>query len=617
MSRELEYIMAGGSPRRVRVAGACRMGLIVLCCSVGAVADVDFFQAKPTELESMNTLRELKSVKPVTGGDLVKPEMYLKPPEIVEGSVDGTPDAKLYYFCRYHSTGDVVNMLSNQFIEGLNDAAGNPIPGVPYNISQNPATEQVIVACPNREYAEQVLDFLQRVDMPPLQVRIDCLVSEVYADHTMDWQTRLDIENLFGGKIALSGLMPGAALRDAARSTFGQHAGYVRQADQPGHRFSAVVDMLVSRGYLKILMNPSLEVVNGKTAVIRTVDKPPLDIVSKVNPSTGEITFRREYANIVDSLEITPNVYPDGTVGVTTKVVIGSKSTPEGVAQTPIVTRREVYVEQNRVRSGQSLVIGGIRKTEQRSVVRGVPLLKDIPFVGFFFSAKDFEERGKEVLFIITPTISTGGVPNEDVVADLEAKHNAVYEPTLMDVVTDPLGGRAYTGLVEKEATQADVRRLRAEMAKSRAEQKARDLQERLRKARQEILAQAERSTRAEDRTEAAQSELEAARAAAAAAASEQAEIAAEVEQAKAAAAEAEKLRQQAEAEKAAAEKAQKDIEAEIAAWMKAAQEKNGSQDGGAAAPANDGAVDKPAEAPKDAGGGSPPDAPKETPPQS
>jgi len=617
MSRELEYIMAGGSPRRVRVAGACRMGLIVLCCSVGAAADVDFFQAKPTELESMNTLRELKSVKPVIGGDLVKPEMYLKPPEIVEGSVDGTPDAKLYYFCRYHSTGDVVNMLSNQFIEGLNDAAGNPIPGVPYNISQNPATEQIIVACPNREYAEQVLDFLQRVDMPPLQVRIDCLVSEVYADHTMDWQTRLDIENLFGEEITLSGLMPGAALRDAARSTFGQHAGYVRQADQPGHRFSAVVDMLVSRGYLKILMNPSLEVVNGNTAVLKTMDRQPLDRVSKVNPNTGEVTFTREYANIVDSLEITPNVYPDGTVGVTTKVVIGSISTPEGVAQTPIVTQREVHVEQNRVRSGQSLVIGGIRKTEQRSVVRGVPLLKDIPFVGFFFSAKDFEERGKEVLFIITPTISTGGVPNEEVVADLEVKHNAAYEPTLMDVVTDPLGGRAYTGLVEKEATQADVRRLRAEMAKTRAEQKARELQERLRKVRQEILTQQERSATAEDKVGAIQAELEAAKAAAAAAAAEQAQIAAEVEQAKAAAAEAEKLRQQAEAEKAAAEKAQKDIEAEIAAWMKAAQEKNGSQDGGAAAPANDGAADTPAEAPKDGlDSGSSPDAAKKTPPQ-
>jgi len=585
---------------------ACLTVLWLMGVQVGVRGEVEFFQAKPTELESMNTLRDLKSIKPVTGGEILKPQMYLKPPEIVEGTVAGNPDAKLYYFCKYHSTGEIVNLLTNQFLAGLNDAEGKPLPGVPYNISQNPATEQIIVACPNRRYAEQVLAFLEQVDVPPLQVHIDCLVSEVYADHTMDWQTQLDIQNLFGGQVELTGLMPGAALRDAARNTFGLEGGYIRQADQPGHLFSALVDMLVSRGYLKILMNPSLDVVNGKTATIRTIDQPPLDTVSRVNSNTGEIAFRREYANIVDSLEITPTVFPDGTISVRTKVTIGSKSTPEGVAQNPIVTQRQVYIEENRVRSGQSLVIGGIRKTEQRSVVRGVPLLKDIPFVGFLFSAKDFEERGKEVVFIITPTISSGGIPNEQLVADLEAKHNPSYEPTLLDAITDPLGGQAYTGLVEKEATQAEVRRLRAEMAKARAEQKIRELNEKLRKAREEILSGRQQSEAARRTTEAIQKELEAAKAAAAAAEAEKAKIAAEAQKAQAAIAEAERLKQQAEAEKAAAEKAKKDVETEIAAWMKAARQK---QQGGQAPP------EKPAETGQEppAGPPAPPGTPSGT----
>ena len=72
---------------------------------------------------------------------------------------------------------------------------------------------------------------------------------------------------------------------------------------------------------------------------------------------------------------------------------------------------------------GESLVIGGIRKTENRSVVRGVPFLKDIPLIGILFSSKDFEERAKEILFIITPSISSGGIDRLQLVEKIHQKH--------------------------------------------------------------------------------------------------------------------------------------------------------------------------------------------------
>ena len=69
------------------------------------------------------------------------------------------------------------------------------------------------------------------------------------------------IENLFGEGITLGGqerqrqssAFPGAALRDPARAKFGLKVGVSRD------NFQALVDILVSRGYLKILMNPSLK----------------------------------------------------------------------------------------------------------------------------------------------------------------------------------------------------------------------------------------------------------------------------------------------------------------------------------------------------------------------
>ncbi|MBE0534131.1 MAG: type II and III secretion system protein [Phycisphaerae bacterium] len=575
----------------------------------------DFFESKPTELESQRTLRELNKVQLSPNANIPVPSVYKEPPKIVEGTIGEKTDAKLFYFSRYHRVEKLKALIDNQFIKKFFDAKGKPTVVVDYNCSINPATNQLVVRCPTVIDAEQVLSFLEKVDVPPIQVKIDCIISEIYADHTLDWETRLEVQNLFGQEINLVGKLPGAALRDIARSTFGLQAGYVDggtynaatdtfTADKQGHMFGALVDVLVSRGYLKILMNPQLEVVNGESATIVTSEHVPLDFIQSVHPVSGVITQKTEYVDVVDSLTITPHVFADGYIGIETRAVIGSKATPEGVKQVPIVTKREVVIKENRIRSGESLVIGGIRKAEQRSVVRGVPGLKDIPILGVLFSSKDFEERAKEVLFILTPTISTGGMPNEEMVANIQRKHTRIKTgDSLLDNIKDPFGSGAYTELVEEEAIRTEVERIKAEMEKAAAERKAADLTIRLDQAIKQAEQEKQRASRAtseiqakadeaQTTVDAARAEAEQAKAAAAAAqklleeektraAAAKAEnekaladankTAAEAAAAKAA---ADKAKADADAEKAAAEKARKDAEERIAEWMKAAKEK-------------------------------------------
>lgn len=575
----------------------------------------EFFESKPTELESQRTLREVARVKPITNANIEIPAVYKEPPRIIEGTIGEKTDAKLFYFTRHHTVDKLAGLINNQFVKRFFDAKGKSKQVVDYNVSTNPATNQLIVRCPTVVDAEQVLAFLDQVDVPPIQVKIDCIISEVYADHTLDWETRLEIQNLFGAEINLVGKLPGAALRDIARSTFGLKTGYVEggtydsatdsfSVTAPGHMFGALVDVLESRGYLKILMNPTLEVVNGESATIEISEYVPLDEIQTVHPVSGVITQETRYVYVIDSLTITPHVFADGYIGIETRAVIGSKSTPEGVKQIPIVTKREIVIKENRIRHGESLIIGGIRKTEQRSVIRGVPFLKDIPLLGILFSSKDFEERGKEVLFILTPTISSGGIPNEKMTAEIQRKHTRVKSgDSLIESIKDPFGIKAYTDLVEDEAIHAEVERIKAEMDKAAAERKVMDLTEKLQQAVTSLEEGRKRTTmvksvieaevaEAKGGLEAAKAEAEKAKAALVAAQKE-----AEAEKAKVAAAEAEKDKAvaearktaeeaaaakiaaqkaaaEAEAAKTAAEKAKKDAEAQIEAWMKAAKEK-------------------------------------------
>jgi hypothetical protein len=581
------------------------MGLLLICALAGPIsyctAGGDFFDARPTELESKKTLREVRTVRETPDVQMPRPSAYTDPPQIVEGTVNGKPDAKLYYFARYQMVDKLAVLFNEQFVKVLYDNEGNAMPAVPYTIDSISATHQIIVSCPSVEYAQQVLYFFEQIDVPPIQIRIDCLISEVYADQTLDWQTHLQVQNLFGSQIAMEGKLPGAALRDLARSSFGMKAGQVDGGywdpvdgrfvvTEPGHMFGALVDLLTSRGYLKILMNPHLEVLNGQTATIRTEEYVTIDQISTIDPATGEPFLYPKRETIIDSLEVTPQAFADGTIGIKTVALIGSKGTPEGVRQIPIVTTRKITIAENRIRRGESLVIGGIRKSEQRSVVRGVPGLKDIPVLGVLFSSKDFEERAKEILFIITPTISSGGVPNKDIVADIQRKHTPIKNSDLIENLKDPFGSGAYTTLVEQEAIEAEVGRLRAEMEKAAADRKSEELIKKIATASRQAEGETKQGERAvaaaKTETAAAQAAIVAAKAQAAetqtkiaaaqklladekdritAAAAEQKQA---TDAAKTAAGAAAAAQAEAEAAKADAEAAKAEAEARLAEWI-------------------------------------------------
>jgi type II secretory pathway component GspD/PulD (secretin) len=70
--------------------------------------------------------------------------------------------------------------------------------------------------------------------------------------------------------------------------------------------------------------------------------------------------------------------------------------------------------------------------------------LKDIPLIGFLFSSEDTEQRAVETIFILTPTISTGGRPREDVLKAIQRKHELDSPADLGVILTDPLGFKAH-----------------------------------------------------------------------------------------------------------------------------------------------------------------------------
>ncbi len=458
-----------------------------------------------TENEAERTLRDLK-INVIPDPNVPIPESYRTPPKIFEQIVGGKPEWKLFYFCRHHTSDELKKIIHEQFASKVFNAKGKSVTVVDYTVSSNPSTNQLIVRCPTRDDIDAVLETLNQVDVKPIQVKIDCLISEVYADMTFDRETTIAIDNLLGERVVMNPAgtafgadvqqlvmddeylpaFPGASLREVARSRMGLNIGYL-SASKAGHTFTLLIDLLESRGYLKILMNPTLEVVNGGTAKVSSMQKVPIDRTTMRSTQSDYLETRTEYEDVIDSLEITAHVFADGYIGLETSITLGSKNTPEGVKQVPIITKKQIDNKNNRIRQGESLIIGGIRKNEEYGVVRGIPILKDIPLLGFLFSSEDTEQRAVETIFILTPTISTDGRPKEEVMKEIQRKHEPDTPSGLGEMITDPFGFKARKEAREQTVHDAEQSRLEAEVEKAQARIDIREAEERAQKAETEL----------------------------------------------------------------------------------------------------------------------------------
>lgn len=404
-------------------------------------------EERETDIETERIFDEVRKIEAPSETDEPWPVAYKRPPLKSMQTVGGVEEWKLIYFCRHHKADQLKQIIHEQFAVRLFDQKGQSTTIQDYTVTAEPATNQLVVRCPAEQDIDAVLEILDATDVPPVQVQIDCIVSELSASMTMDRETTLLIENLFGEQIVISGkesnsgdmlpAFPGASLRDPAREKFGLKIG----VNEPltGHQVQVLVDLLVSRGYLKVLLNPTLQILNGQTAKVQSKQRIPLQKVTVQTGGFGEDTVLRtqtEYHNVIDSLQVTPHVFADGSVSLETSVQIASYLAPQGVTQTPIVTERVLTSKNSRIRLGESLVIGGLRRTEKRDVIRGVPILKDIPLLNLLFSGRDAEENVVEVLVILTPTVSTNGRPRQDIADTLERRHSAPMGRSLGTTIT-------------------------------------------------------------------------------------------------------------------------------------------------------------------------------------
>lgn len=165
----------------------------------------------------------------------------------------------------------------------------------------------------------------------------------------------------------------------------------------------------------KTLANPKIRVIDSKKAKIHIGDRVPLRS-STIQDATGQTRTTFEYRDIGIRLQVTPNIHLDNSVTVSMSLEVSSLGQNLGTASEPafsIGTRNADTIML--LKDGETAILGGLIRDEDRRARIKVPGLGDIPIIGALFSSSDDSTTRTDVLLTITPRIVRSWVtPREE-----------------------------------------------------------------------------------------------------------------------------------------------------------------------------------------------------------
>lgn len=256
------------------------------------------------------------------------------------------------------------------------------------------------------------------------QVMIDVRMMSVSFDDSttngVDWSQLYTLQNVTINTLAM-------AQRNVAGYTFDNISGITEatfaQGSEPkgaqvmsvtgSTEVSEVVKFLSTQGDVKSISSPRVMTLNNQPALISVGTELFYKIKSSSTASSGGGAVAAE-GELVDSvfsgilLDITPEIDSNGwiTLKINPSVSDAIDSVESGAARTipPDLVRRQI-ASVIKVRDGEHAILGGLISTKTGYQDNSIPLLGDIPGLGYLFKREEKIDKVEELVLIITPHI--------------------------------------------------------------------------------------------------------------------------------------------------------------------------------------------------------------------
>jgi general secretion pathway protein D len=157
----------------------------------------------------------------------------------------------------------------------------------------------------------------------------------------------------------------------------------------------------------RTLANPQLRTSEGMTASARFGERVPVPVTTFAPIATGGVAQQPitsfNYENIGVNIDITPRTHHDDEVSLALKILVSSIS-GTGFGGLPTFGNREISTV-IRLRDGETNLLAGLIRDDERRVAEGIPGLSDLPVVGRLFAHNRRETQETDIVLTLTPHI--------------------------------------------------------------------------------------------------------------------------------------------------------------------------------------------------------------------
>jgi MSHA biogenesis protein MshL len=256
------------------------------------------------------------------------------------------------------------------------------------------------------------------------QVNIKAQVVEVTLDRShnfgIDWQAVLSTAR---GIVRATSSGGAAFVTDPTSTVTGGTASF--NLGIGDFTLQAVLNALESVGNVEVVAKPMTNALNQQKASFQVTRQEQFftTVQTPIVNSTGAITGYTQSQSIQTAtvglvFDVLPQISDKNVVMMAIRpsvTSIASRTTitgPNGIIQATLpVTEHRESDTMARVRSGETIMIGGLIQKQQTTTRSGIPVLMHLPLLGRIFSSTKIEERNSELVIFLTPEIVSGQAP--------------------------------------------------------------------------------------------------------------------------------------------------------------------------------------------------------------
>lgn len=163
---------------------------------------------------------------------------------------------------------------------------------------------------------------------------------------------------------------------------------------------------LINEDAARILSQPQVLIVDGHTANILVGGEIPIPVAQNVSIGTSSITVMFKPFGV--QLAVRPRITQDERILLTVTPEVSSLDFTNAVETSDFVipalrTRRATTTVH--MKSGESLIIGGLLSSADTKSIERIPLLSKIPVIGELFKSRSFQKEETELVILITPVL--------------------------------------------------------------------------------------------------------------------------------------------------------------------------------------------------------------------